>query len=365
MKLKTLYKRSVNKKILQWEIEIEGACFRTISGYTDGLKVVSEWTCCEAKNVGKKNATTAEQQALAEATAMHRKRMETGSFESISEIDTPIYFKPMLAKKWEDYKDKIKYPVASQKKYDGVRCIIHSGGMFSRNGKELLSAPHILKSLESFFEKHPDIILDGELYTDKEFDFNKIISCVRKLKPEPQDLVESKEYIKYFIYDIASSNEIFQSRYNSLKEMYDNKEFPDTCVISNIDLIYNENEIQIYHDKYISEGFEGQIIRILDGKYENKRSNFLLKNKVFDDAEFIIRDVKEGVGKLSGKVGKLVFDNFESAVNGEHSYLEELWLKKESLIGLEATVRYFGLTTTEIPVPRFPKVILIDRNSIE
>ena len=238
MKLKTLYKRSVNKKILQWEIEIEGACFRTISGYTDGLKVVSEWTCCEAKNVGKKNATTAEQQALAEATAMHRKRMETGSFESISEIDTPIYFKPMLAKKWEDYKDKIKYPVASQKKYDGVRCIIHSGGMFSRNGKELLSAPHILKSLESFFEKHPDIILDGELYTDKEFDFNKIISCVRKLKPEPQDLVESKEYIKYFIYDIASSNEIFQSRYNSLKEMYDNKEFPDTCVISNIDLIY-------------------------------------------------------------------------------------------------------------------------------
>ncbi len=70
MKLPKLFKRTVNGKTLEWEIEVENNCFRTISGYTDGIKTTSEWTCCEAKNVGKKNATTAEQQALAEATAI-------------------------------------------------------------------------------------------------------------------------------------------------------------------------------------------------------------------------------------------------------------------------------------------------------
>jgi len=354
---KTLYKRSVTGKVSTWYAEIENNCFRTVSGFSDGQKVTSEWTCCEAKNLNKSNATTAEQQAVAEVEAMYRKRQDLGYWEDISKIDTPVYFKPMLAKKWEDYKNKVKYPIASQKKYDGVRCIIHSGGMFSRNGKPILSAPHIFESFKPLFEKFPELTFDGELYTDKEFDFNKIISCVRKTKPELQDLIESKEYIRYFIYDLASSDKPFIDRYNTLRSMSNDGLFPNTCIISDIDLVNNETEVQEHHDKYVAEGFEGQMLRILNGEYENKRSNYLLKNKVFDDNEFIIRDVKEGIGKLQGKVGKLVFDGFESAVNGEHSYLEELWLNRDRLIGLEATVRYFGLTTTEIPVPRFPKVI--------
>lgn len=358
-----LYKRSVAGKICTFQAFVDEDCYYTTSGFIDGVKTTSQPTKCFQKNIGKSNATTAEQQAIAEVEAMYRKRQDLGYWDDISKIDTPVYFKPMLAKKWEDYKDKVKYPIASQKKYDGVRCIIHSGGMFSRNGKPILSAPHILKSLELFFEKYPDAILDGELYTDKEFDFNKIISCVRKTKPEPKDLIESKEYIKYFIYDLASSDEIFEIRYRILKEMYINKEFPDTCIISDINLINSETEVQDYHDKYVAEGFEGQMLRILNGKYENKRSNYLLKNKVFDDSEFIIKDVKEGIGKLSEKVGKLVFDGFEAAVNGEHSYLEELWLNKDSLIGLKATVRYFGFTSDG--KPRFPKTISIDRDSYE
>ena len=111
MKLSKLYKRAVNGKVLEWEIEIENNCFRTISGYTDGLKVTSEWTCCEGKNIGKKNSTTPNEQAVAEAIAMRRKRIETGSFENVNEIDTPVYFKPMLAHDYNDYKTKIKLVV--------------------------------------------------------------------------------------------------------------------------------------------------------------------------------------------------------------------------------------------------------------
>jgi len=363
--LSTLYKRSSNGKITEWTIEINGSCYRTISGYTDGIKTTSEWTQCEGKNISKKNSTTPEQQALAEATATHRKRIETGSFENINDIDSPVHFKPMLAHDYNDHKNKIKYPIASQRKYDGVRCVIHSGGMYSRNGKEIVSAPHIIESLNLFSEKYPNVILDGELYTDKEFDFNKIISCVKKTKPTSSDLNESKEYIKYFIYDLGSDSNDFNTRYSILGKMFENNDLPSTCVLANIDIINSEEDIKKYHDLYVSEGFEGQILRTLDGKYENKRSKSLLKNKMFDDNEFIIKDVKEGIGKLSGKVGKLVFEGFESAVNGEHSYLEELWNNKDKIIGLTATVRYFGLTTTENPVPRFPKVISIGRETYE
>ncbi len=82
MKLSTLYKRAVNGKVNEWTVEIENNCFRTISGYTDGVKTTSEWTCCSGKNIGKKNETTPEQQALAEAQAMWTKKLELGSYES-------------------------------------------------------------------------------------------------------------------------------------------------------------------------------------------------------------------------------------------------------------------------------------------
>jgi DNA ligase-1 len=353
MKLNKLFKRAVNGKTLEWEIEIEGACFRTISGYTDGLKVVSEWTCCEAKNIGKKNATTAEQQALAEATAMHRKRMETGSFESISEIDTPIYFKPMLAHDYNDYKDKIKFPIYSQPKLDGVRCIVRVDGMWSRNGKPIISAPHIFEALTPLFEKNPDLILDGELYCDKTTaGFNTIISCVRKTKPTETDLSISKQFIEYHIYDVPSIEDNF-----SLRNM---RSLPEYCKIVNTHRADDQLELDRLYNKYLEQGYEGQMIR-LDAPYENKRSKSLLKRKEFVDAEFEILGVIEGNGNLTGKVGKLQFEindkSFESAVNGDWEYIEHLWNSREGLVGKKATVKYFELT--EDGIPRFPKVIAI------
>ena len=356
MKLSKLFKRAVNGKTLEWEVEVNGACFRTISGYTDGIKTTSEWTCCEAKNVGKKNSTTGEEQALAEATAMHRKRKETGSFEDISDIDTPIYFKPMLAHDYNDYKDKITYPIFSQPKLDGVRCIVRADGMWSRNGKPIISAPHIFKSLKPLFELDPDLILDGELYADKSVaDFNTIISCVRKTKPTAQDL-ETSKMIQYWIYDVPSIDLTFARRFSFLNKI----ELPECCIVVKTEQIDNENDLSAYYFDYMNDGYEGQILRT-NSLYENKRSKSLLKHKTFYDAEFTILGVIEGQGNLTGKVGKLQFEingkPFESAVNGDWEYIEKLWHSREGLVGKTATVKYFELT--EDGIPRFPKVIAI------
>jgi len=361
MKLPKLFKRAVNGKTLEWEIEVKDNCFRTISGYTDGIKTVSEWTCCEAKNVGKKNSTTDEEQALAEATSMHRKRKETGSFETISEIDTPIYFKPMLAHDYNDYKDKIQFPVFSQPKLDGVRCIVRADGMWSRNGKPIISAPHIFESLKPLFEADPDLILDGELYANKDTaDFNTIISCVRKTKPTAKDL-ETSKMIQYWIYDVPSVDGVFTERINILDLFILHSMLPSGCIITPTVEISSEDDINKYYEMYVGrQGYEGQILRT-NSPYENKRSKSLLKHKSFIDAEFEILGVIEGQGNLTGKVGKLQFEingkPFESAVNGDWEYIEKLWHSREGLVGKTATVKYFELT--EDGVPRFPKVIAI------
>jgi len=357
MKLPILYKRSTTGKVVEWTIEVEGNKYRTTSGFTDGEKVTSAWTVCAGKNTGKKNATTDEQQALAEASAIHKKRTEAGSFENIKDIDTPVFFKPMLADDLYENIKKLKYPVYSQPKLDGMRCIAKSDGLWSRNGKAILSAPHIFEDLKPFFDKDPDLILDGELYCDKlANNFNKIISLTRKSKPTKDDLIESKAFIQYHVYDFPSAPGTFSERYDALLGL----DLPESCVLVLTTPITSEDKIMPQYEYYMSLGYEGQIIR-QDKVYENKRTKSLLKDKQFVDDEFKVLGVEEGVGNMSGKVGKLYFKtkegkDFDSPVNGDWDYLAEL-LKRKDLIGKKATVRFFNYTPAG--KPRFPKVIAI------
>jgi DNA ligase-1 len=358
MKYPTLYKRSTTGKISTWYVETDKNCFRTVSGFLDGEKVISAWTCCEPKNVGKKNSTTAEQQAEAEAKAMFDKRKALSYWENIKDIDTPVYFKPMLAHDYNDYKDKIVWPLYSQPKLDGVRCIVRADGMWSRNGKPIISAPHIFEALKPLFEVNPDLILDGELYANKSVaDFNTIISCVRKTKPTSADLETSKK-IQYWVYDLPSSDKNFYNRNEELLKL----ELPECCVKVPTIHVHDEDMINNQHILYVEQGYEGQMLRASGNSlYENKRSKSLLKHKSFVDAEFEILGVEEGLGNLSGKVGRLNFEingkPFNAAVNGDWEYIEQLWCSREGLIGKTATVKYFELT--EDGIPRFPKVIAI------
>jgi DNA ligase-1 len=364
MKLNTLFKRAVNGKINEWTVEIENNCFRTISGYTDGIKTTSEWTCCSGKNLGKKNETTPEQQALAEAQAMWTKKLELGSYESIDDIDKPKFFNPMLAHKFEDYKDKITYPVYSQPKLDGIRCIVRADGMWSRNGKKIVSAPHIYEAMKPLFEANPDLIFDGELYADKfANDFNAICSLVKKTKPTSDDLRKSAESIQYHIYDLPSCSGVFSKRLNVLI----NLDLPECCKIVETYDVRNAQEIEEWYGDYVNRGYEGQMIR-LDKEYESKRSKSLLKHKSFIDEEYIILDVVEGEGNKTGMVGSFVFRSktghiFNSSPKYSWDECKELWKQRQELIGKSATVKYFNLTPDG--VPRFPYVINIDRESYE
>ena len=369
MKLETIYKKTKTGATQEWTIEVVGNKYRTHSGQVGGIITTNEWTIVYGKNTGKLNETTDKEQTMKEAVAKRTKKLESGYFENIKHINKTQYFEPMLASKWEDSKDKITYPIFSQPKLDGIRCIVTKDGMFSRNGKPIISAPHIRESLSEVFEVYPELILDGELYADKfANDFNKIVSLVKKTKPTDADLKESKKNIQYWIYDLPDNGIQFGDRCDRLHDLFENyNAFKKHCVEVETHICNDEDEVMGLYEEYVEKGFEGQMLRT-NGKYENKRSKFLMKHKSFIDEEYTIVDVCEGEGNKTNMVGYMTFKTadgkpFKSNVKATFEESEEMFRNRKQLIGKQATIKFFQFTPDGIP--RFPYVVNIDRNSYE
>ena len=241
------------------------------------------------------------------------------------------------------------------------RCIARRDGLWSRNGKPFNSVPHIEKQLESFFKANPNAILDGELYCDKlANNFNKIISLVKKSKPNKAELAESAATIQYWVYD-TFSDEVFSARFERVwKEL---SKTVDTKVIVKVATVEVNDQIQLdaLNGAYIADSYEGQMVRI-DKPYEQKRSKFLLKRKEFDDTEFELIDIFEGEGNRSGMAGYATIKHedgriFKSPINGNQEWLKELLVNAKDIRGKMVTIRHFKRTPDGIP--RFPKVTSI------
>jgi DNA ligase-1 len=364
MQLPTLYSRTATGAIQTWTVEIEGDSYRTIHGQLDGKLQTTEWTVCLTTNENRANQRTPEEQALFEAQASWTKKKDTGYHVDISKIDTSEYVEPMLAKKWEDRKDKVKFPVYSQPKYDGLRCVITKDGAKSRNGKPWLTIPHILEALEPIFKQYPELILDGELYNHKlKHDFNKITSLVKKTKPTDEDLVESSKMVQFWWYDTASDKHTFRQRANWINTLDTAFKLPDCIIPVPTAMCKTLSELDKHYEQYMSDGYEGQMVR-LDTPYEFKRSANLLKRKEFQDEEYKILDIVEGVGNRAGSVGSVLLvtdsgEEFSSSLNGSMDFCAEVLKNKHNYIGKMATVKFFNFTPPPRSVPRFPKITTI------
>lgn len=368
MKFPKLYSRSSLGKIQEWSMEIEGDKYRTIAGQQNGQQTISEWTIAKAKNIGKANETSGKEQARLECESKYRKQLAQGGYkENIKDVDKEEFFSCMLAKSYDDRKDKVVFPpgVYSQPKLDGIRCMISSKGAFTRNGKEILTVEHIKNVFAKTFEKYGDeLIWDGEIYSHAfKNDFNKIASLTKKLKPTPEDLAESANLIQYWCYDCyLDKTDTFSVRHGFIKEVIKGDTFNIVKVVETTHC-KSQKELDKCYENYMADGYEGQMIRF-DKPYENKRSSWLLKRKEFMDEEFEILDILEGEGNKSGMAGAMVFKtkegkDFNSNIKGTWEYCGELLKNKGNYIGKLATVKYFNLTPDLIP--RFPYVIKVDR----
>ena len=135
----TLYKIDSKGKIREWFMEVQGSQYRTYSGLEHGKQVISEWHKAEAKNTGKANATTDEQQAHAEVEAKYKHQLDRKYRKDVGAVKELHYTQPMLAGDWNKRKAKVKFPVWTQPKLDGIRCIARQDGLWTRSGKRIVS----------------------------------------------------------------------------------------------------------------------------------------------------------------------------------------------------------------------------------
>jgi len=357
-----VYKRGVGGEIREWAMELgqngDQFAHRVVAGVLDGKMVESGWSSCEAKNVGRSNATTPEQQARAEIEANYTKKKDRGYFDNVDDVDTVAFTKPMLATDWEKVKQKVDVTtgVVLQPKLDGIRCIARADGLWTRTGKPITSCGHIFDALRPLFEANPDLILDGELYnhTLKE-DFNTITSVVRKAKPKPEDVEKAQSLIQYHVYDMVDDTcpgvrvWAAQAAVAGLPDCVQAVETRLGRTLEEVDKAYGE---------WIEDGYEGQMIRLPKVGYEHKRSKSLIKRKEFLSEEFRVIRTEEGNGNWAGMVKRFVFalpDGREcgAGVRGNQENLRELL--ESGRTPDWATVRFF--TPTPDGMPRFPVVV--------
>ena len=378
MKFGPIYKLTKNGKIQTWEIHVEGNAFYTIEGLLNGKQTRSSPTFCVAKNVGRSNETTPEMQAGREAESRYTRKLERGYTLNVDNVKAAKQdgYEPMTARKFSDLKDKITDECYVQPKFDGIRCIMMQDGAFTRNGKSIVTIPHIQKRLEPFFKEYPDAILDGELYNHElHDDFNKITSIIKKTKPTTEHLIESEKLAQYYVYDMPrlskefNESQVFTERNKKMHEVLGQYVYDKKIVLVSENKVSPEkdleSEVKRLHDVYVSKGFEGIMVRT-NGPYEQKRSKTLLKYKVFDDEEFIVDDILPGLGGKAHMAARIILHTkegypFAAGLNGTNEYCEQVLIEKDRYIGKPATVRFFGYTPSEKSVPRFGKVIELDR----
>ena len=114
------------------------------------------------------------------------------------------------------------------------------------------------------------------------------------------------------------------------------------------------------HAQYVTDGYEGIMLRNKEGLYANNRSIHLQKYKEFFDMECDIVGFKEGEGAEAGCViwiCELDGKTFACRPRGTREEREELFEKGADFIGNQLTVRY--QEKTDDGLLRFPVGIAI------
>lgn len=350
-----LYKKDSKGKIRQLEIRAIGTTLLQRSGLVVGKKV-EHTRVCKPKNVGKSNETTAEEQAIREAAAKVKQKLDEGYFKSIEEATNNVVVLPMLAQEYKAKAKKINWDgdVYIQPKLDGMRCLaVFKGGkvtLISRKNKVLENLDHIIKDLEANVTYRENLVLDGELYVHGE-GFQTNMQYIKKYRKG------KTERIKFHVYDIIMEDSPFTLRKFEIWNTVLSKE---TRYVKRVQTykIKTEREIATWHQLFLTAGYEGTMVRHSNDGYKlDSRASQLLKYKDFKDIACKIVDI--GPADKRPTWGRPVVEwngkRFACNTKMTHAQKEDLLTNKDDYIGKTAEVRYFE--ETDSGIPRFPVLV--------
>ena len=232
--------------------------------------------------------------------------------EIFGEVKTNQYgvIKPMLAKQADKVTNKKIFDKEwlASRKLDGVRCLMYykDGEVHtaSRGGEHYdYSTEHIRTnpSLVSLFERNPNIILDGELF--RRFKSLQQISGAARMEKNAYEC----DWLQYWIYDCYIPEVKASNRIKKLEEIAKDYSIPiyhspkedelntSIFILEHIKVSGWDN-IEALHDNYVSEGFEGVVIRNPDKLYKpGGRTNDMIKIKKYKSEDFKVIGYKLGL----------------------------------------------------------------------
>ncbi len=336
-----LYKQSRNRDSIEfWKISTKNNTYTVEWGVLNGTMQTKTTVVESGKNLGKKNETSATEQAEADALSKWEKKKLKGYVDNIENVDAKINpTEPMLATPWNNIKIK---PVSGyvQEKLNGIRCVfnLETGKLWTRGNKEINSLPHIL----NWSRDNAPYCLDGELMWPGH-SFQDLCSVVKR-----DDIDPRHTQIQYHLYDIPISDKTFTERLAILKSLSGLPAF--IKIVETIE--FKEfNEARKLFDKIALDGGEGIILRVPEGKYKfGGRSKELIKYKNFEDNEYEI------VGGEADKDGHCVFIckmdsglEFSVTPEGSHEQKAQYLVDLPNLIGKMLNVRHVGYTADGKP----------------
>jgi ATP-dependent DNA ligase len=250
-----------------------------------------------------------------------------------------------------------KPPYIIQPKLDGVRCraiIKDNNVMLASSENHFIDhVPHIEEALKKSF---PDmeIELDGELYTHG-MSFQDIISITSRSRNKHIN----SEKMEYHIFDIVTNKEQVDrtSMLNALGYHF----IDERIRVVPASLVRNMEEIMEKFDQYLTDGYEGFVIRDTYGQYHRKRYTGMMKFKPHQIDEYVILGTIEEIsidGFPKNSLGAFVCTSTEGTIFNVGTGLtaeqrHDFWRHREELVGKKLKVKYQALTQGK-GVPRFP-----------
>lgn len=282
-------------------------------------------------------------------------------------------FKPMLAGSIRDLR-LLKYPVLATPKLDGVRCLTTQDGPVSRKLKPIPNK-YVREQVSQL-----GVGFDGELIIPGATDFGLTTSAFMRESGKP-------EGFEYHVFDVHDLSLGYLDRLAAMSKRLDFliRESPNlgdwvqALIPKNI---HNLEELLKYEEQCLADGYEGIMVRSINGPYKQGRSTeregYLLKLKRFEDSEGKVIGFKEwqsntntlerdalGHAKRSshkeGKVPKGSLGALTVEWNGleldvgtgfTNEQRDNLWAKRDEVMGKIIKFKYQAAGMQE--VPRFP-----------
>ena len=239
-----------------------------------------------------------------------------------------------------------------------VKSASRGGGDYDPSTYQLREHP-VLRSLLS---THPDWILDGELYKHGK-SLQQISGAARLEKT-----ASGCNWLEYYIYDIMIPDKTFEERYEILNEIahYINQEEfnpekeweKDELRVHVIPHYFitgknKKEQIMNLHNVFVSEGWEGCVARDTSKYYKfGGRGNEMVKFKMYQDSEFKITGISEGLREEDMCFTLVTEDNieFKAKPMGSRELKQQYRENLNTLIGKMATVKYFYLSDEGTPL---------------